>query len=188
MHVLKQLRRKLDDKAKKMILVRYQGESSNYRLYNPDKRKVSVSRDVVFEEQPKLPDTREEESSERKLLLPHTARGVDEIIEIDDDEDVAEADARDNERVDVVELDGVVQEAPEAEGRVLRDRELLRGPHRYIAEIDYSGYKPPEMYQEAVNGPESEKWVSAINDELQAHEKNQTWVVVKKEEDMKIID
>ena len=65
---------------------------------------------------------------------------------------------------------------------------MLRGPHRYIAEIDYSEYKPPETYQEAVNGPESEKWVSAINDELQAHEKNQTWVVVEKEEDMKIID
>ena len=92
-----------------------------------------MSRDVVFEEQPKLPDTSEAESSERKLVLPNTARGVDE--------DVAEAEARDNERVDVVG-----QEAPGAEGRVLRDRELLRGPHRYIAEIDYSEYKPPETY------------------------------------------
>ena len=105
MHVPKQLRRKLDDKAKKMIMVGYQGESSNYRLYDPDKRKVSVSRDVVFEENPKLPDTSEAESSERKLVLPNTARPVDEIIEIDNNEDVAEAEARDNERVDVVGID-----------------------------------------------------------------------------------
>ena len=179
-HVPKQLRRKLDDKAKKMILVGYQGESSNYRLYDPDNRKVSVSRDVVFHEHPKLPDT-----SERKLVLPNTARGVDEIIEIDDDEDVAEAETRDNERVDVVGIDGVGEEAPGAEGRVLRVHELPRGPHRYISEIDYSEYKPPETYQEAASGPESEKWVIAINDELQALEKNQTWVVVKKKEDMK---
>ena len=67
-------------------------------------------RDVVFEEQPKLPDTSEEESSERKLVLPNTGRDVDEIIEIDDDKDVAEAEARDNERVD-----GVEREAPGAE-------------------------------------------------------------------------
>ena len=101
-----------------MILVGHQGESSNYRLYDPDKRKVSVSREVVFEEKPKLPDTSEAESSERQLVLLNTARGVDEIIEIDDDEDVAEAEARDNERVDVVGINGVGQEAPGAEGRV----------------------------------------------------------------------
>jgi len=41
MHMPKQLRMKLDAKAKKMIFVRYQGESSNYRLFDPVKKKLS---------------------------------------------------------------------------------------------------------------------------------------------------
>lgn len=39
-HVPKLFREKLDDKAKKVILVGYQGESSN--LYDPEKKRVSV--------------------------------------------------------------------------------------------------------------------------------------------------
>lgn len=40
MHVPKQFCKKLDAKAKKVILVGYQGESSNYRLFNPDTMRV----------------------------------------------------------------------------------------------------------------------------------------------------
>lgn len=43
-HIPKQLRRKLDDKAKKMILVGYQGESENYRIYDPVSKKISIKR------------------------------------------------------------------------------------------------------------------------------------------------
>lgn len=49
-HVPKQLTTKLDVRAKRMLLVGYEGESSNYRLYDPVTKKVTVSRDVVFNE------------------------------------------------------------------------------------------------------------------------------------------
>lgn len=47
----KQLIRKFNARAKKIILVGYQGESANYRLYDPEKKTVSVSRNVSFREQ-----------------------------------------------------------------------------------------------------------------------------------------
>jgi len=47
-HIDKQLRKKLDPKAKKLILVEYQVNSTNYRLYDPSTDKVTVSRNVVF--------------------------------------------------------------------------------------------------------------------------------------------
>lgn len=50
-HVPKQFRKKLDDKCEKMILVGYQGESANYRLYDPKKKQVSISKDVIFNEE-----------------------------------------------------------------------------------------------------------------------------------------
>ena len=49
-HVPKQFTRKFDDRGKKIILVGYDGESTNYRLYHPDTKKVTVSRNVVFHE------------------------------------------------------------------------------------------------------------------------------------------
>lgn len=35
-HVLKQFRRKFDEKSKKLVMVGYQGNSSKYRVYDPD--------------------------------------------------------------------------------------------------------------------------------------------------------
>lgn len=51
-HVDKQFRKKMDKKAKKPKLVGYQGESTNYRMYDPETEKVIVSRNVVFNEIP----------------------------------------------------------------------------------------------------------------------------------------
>lgn len=49
-HTPKQLVKKLDARSRKMILVGYQGDSDNYRLYDIERKTVSVSRDVVFHE------------------------------------------------------------------------------------------------------------------------------------------
>lgn len=49
-YIDKQFRKKMDKKAKKLILVGYQAESKNYRLWNPETGKIIVSRDVVFNE------------------------------------------------------------------------------------------------------------------------------------------
>lgn len=49
-HIEKQFRKKLNAKAKKMLLVGYQAEYLNYRLYDPTTKRVLVSRNVVFNE------------------------------------------------------------------------------------------------------------------------------------------
>lgn len=49
-HVPKQLRDKLDAKAKKMLLVGYKGDSAGYRLYDSETKRVSEVRDVIFNE------------------------------------------------------------------------------------------------------------------------------------------
>lgn len=49
-HISKDVRRKLDAKAKKCILVGYGEEAKGYRLYNPSEVKIIFSRDVMFKE------------------------------------------------------------------------------------------------------------------------------------------
>ena len=49
-HVLKEKRTKLDSKSGKCIFIRYKDGLKGYKLWNPVKRKVVYSRDVVFKE------------------------------------------------------------------------------------------------------------------------------------------
>ena len=49
-HVLDELRRKLDPKVEKCIFVGYSLQQKGYRCYNPVTRELRVSRDVVFDE------------------------------------------------------------------------------------------------------------------------------------------
>ncbi|MCO5567662.1 hypothetical protein L7F22_021356 [Adiantum nelumboides] len=49
-HIPKEKRRKLDFKSRKLLFLGYSAESDAYRLYDPDTRTTTVSRDVVFDE------------------------------------------------------------------------------------------------------------------------------------------
>jgi len=46
----------------------------------------------------------------------------------------------------------------------------------------------PTTYEQAINSEEKDEWLKAINDELSAHKKNNTWSVVEKDASMNIID
>lgn len=50
-HTPNQLRVKLDDKSKKCVLLGVSDESKAYRLFDPVKNQIIISRDVVFEEE-----------------------------------------------------------------------------------------------------------------------------------------
>nr|GEY89548.1 copia-type polyprotein [Tanacetum cinerariifolium] len=50
-HVPSQRRLKLDDRSEKHVFVGYEKQSKGYKLYNPVKKKVVVSRDVEFDEE-----------------------------------------------------------------------------------------------------------------------------------------
>lgn len=68
-HVEKQFRKKLDAKTKKMLLVGYQTESSNYRLYDPTIKYVLVSQNIIFNETPSYENTLPEDHNNRELRI-----------------------------------------------------------------------------------------------------------------------
>ncbi|XP_015158466.1 uncharacterized protein [Solanum tuberosum] len=49
-HIPDQKRKKLDDKGEKCIFLGVSDQSKAYKLYNPNTKKILVSRDVVFDE------------------------------------------------------------------------------------------------------------------------------------------
>ncbi|KAL6421375.1 hypothetical protein ACFW04_012822 [Cataglyphis niger] len=160
LHINKQFR-KFDSKAKKVLLVGYQGDSANYRLYNPKTRNVSVSR-VMFNE-----TTQKELSTEETSMDKITFPQEEEFEKIAANEPVAE------EVPDVS-----VQEEAGAGRSMIR---FLR--YACIAECNV-----PITHQEAINGPNRKEWIKTIEDELEAHKVNKTWNIVPKTENKKLID
>nr|XP_025665251.1 uncharacterized protein LOC112763924 [Arachis hypogaea] len=71
-----QLRKKLDDKGEKCIFIGYSTDSKAYKLYNPETKKVIISRDVTFDEK----DMWDWNTKTKKQLtiIPNTCDEVEE--------------------------------------------------------------------------------------------------------------
>lgn len=146
-----------------MFFVGYQGDSTNYRVYNPDTKSVSVSRNVLFHEYHDKPESLKKNKKEVTLSigdeeepLPHDQNEPDTVIE---------------EVAPKRECIGCSR-SPVFEERQLRDRSTLRGPVRYEANL--AEYETPTTFREAVAGKDSLKWKYAIREELEAHRENNT--------------
>lgn len=50
-HIPDEKRKKVDDKGEKCIFLSVSEQSKAYRLYNPNTKKIIISRDVVFDEE-----------------------------------------------------------------------------------------------------------------------------------------
>lgn len=70
--------------------------------------------------------------------------------------------------------------------RILRDRNTLKAPDRYEANV--IEYNTPLTFQEAVTGPDCDQWKQAVKEELEAHQKNNTWIIQQRKDDQKLID
>lgn len=148
-HVPKQFRHKLDAKSRKMILVGYDGDSTNYRLYDPAMRSVNVSRDVSFIEDdvdvPKPTEDFDEMSLPSSTVASEMQNQDDAVAEIADQELFQDAE------------DGPPEEEGTVNSRVLRDRSRIEKPARYQVNLVES---PPLTFQDAMDGPDSAEWKS----------------------------
>lgn len=167
-HIDKQFRKKMDEKARKYVMVGYQGESTNYRMYDPESDKVIVSRNVVFDEIPK------------QLPLPNISPGIRLPVDKDvpdrvNKSEVPEQQGEENEEL-FTASDWEANESSDMETpsppRRLKDRDSIRRPKRYKTNIIQ--YDTPTSFQEAITGSEAKEWSRAVENELAAHERNNT--------------
>lgn len=174
-------------------------------MYDPETRKVSVSRHVVFRERTSSNETGELITSEVEVVLPSPGRrevnpepreqaadnevAVDnarvgndivECVEVSDDD--GPADAR-----EAVERAGQQRQRGAGELRALRDRATIRTPERY-REVNLAEHHVPTTLHEATTGPEAVQWTAAIRNELEAHDRNGTWKIIPRIPGKKIID
>ena len=82
-HAPKEQKKNLDDKGVKCIFIGYNSESKAYRLYDPINKKIIISRDIEFLENPW--DSSIDESSSTSSKVPTIEDEEDDISDQQED-------------------------------------------------------------------------------------------------------
>jgi hypothetical protein len=167
-HVPKENRSKLDNKAEKCIFIGYKDGVKGYKLWNPETKKTVYSRDVVFRE---VKDVSKQE-------FPPTQDEPEKIeLELDD----AKSESSEEEEAEEAEEEEEEPHTPVLR-RSVRDR---RQPERY-SPLDFrSNFSlsitddDPRTVREAVNLEDSKLWKKAMVEEMDALDKNEAWDIVE---------
>eukprot|EP00253_Pinus_taeda_P008164 PITA_08164 len=184
-HIPDQLRRKLDSKGEKCLFIGYSEESKAYRLYIPSTKKFFVSRDVQFIEEEAW-DGSIEKTVNVKNCLSHD----------EDDEEAAEVHPQ------------TAAPTPGQQATPLRRNESTspRTPQSGSSSASSSTCTPNErgkkfrnlsdIYDEGMNSLfalycnvddpihfeyaiKDKKWIEAMDEEMNAIERNKTWDLVE---------
>ena len=168
LNIPKEKRTKLNPKSKKVIVVGYEGESSNYRLWDNEVCKVYISSDVDFNE-----------NSCRVQGVNKTSNfSIDIDFKVDEEPLENEDNIAAPENIEREQIyDEAAIEEDDLQGRRLRNRNLIRPPDRFGVPVAFFADVVPTTYNEAVASQSAEKWKLAMNEEIQALEENKTWTL-----------
>ena len=158
-HIPKDERPKLNSKARKSILIGYGTETKGYRLYDPKRGKVFYSRDVQVNEMECGVEKESSEQDERRYV---------ELEFPSDDESLS---------------DIPVEPVP-------RRSERKRRPPTYYGEWANSvkfDIKEPQTFSQALDSPDKQHWMNAMENEMDSLYDNDVWDLVELPKDRKTV-
>ena len=164
-NITKEKRKKFDAKSQKVTFVGYDNESCNYRLWDDAINKVHISSDVDFNENGEKSYTDSDNTAKIKLDF---GEETNEAIE-DQDNNTEEG-----QQV----LQQVAENSVAGQERQLRNRALLRCPDRYGVPVALIAEAIPTTYEDAMRGPDAEKWSNTMIEEIKAIEESDKCVFV----------
>ncbi|KAH9681844.1 hypothetical protein KPL71_027113 [Citrus sinensis] len=168
-HVPDESRAKLDDKSEKFIFIGYENNSKGYKLYNPNNGKIVINRDVVFDEEGEW----------------DFGSSVDDFnffpIEEDDHTQIKQVDEQQEPATPPISLASTtcgdsppsfLNERTEERTRSLQDLYEVTERHDNLTLFCLFANCEPVNFQEAAL---DEKWRIAMDEEIKAIVKNDTW-------------
>ena len=164
---------KLEPKSDKVVFVGYPKETRGYYFYKPSENKVFVARGGVF--------------LEKEFVSKTVSGSTVHLEEIRDETAQPEAIQEPND-IEVMEPEVVLETEPilanDTQGP-RRSERTSRPPLRYGFLVSNNGdlvvvdSDDPTTFQEAVDGPDSDKWLEAMKEEMQSMSDNQVWDLVE---------
>ncbi|KAG8481529.1 hypothetical protein CXB51_026324 [Gossypium anomalum] len=163
---------KLEPRSIKCVILGYKAGVKGYKLWCPENRKVVISRDVVFDETAMLPNLSLKDCSNKE-----NQKQVEHQINTESTPQVS------------TKIDNRVASSPQYSIAKNRTKREIKPPKKY-AEADLVAYalnvaedidanQEPSNYSEAISCEDSEKWMFAMQEEMESLHKNKTWDLVK---------
>lgn len=190
-HTPKQRRSKWDAKSKQMLFVGYGGNQKGFRCFDSDKKVVVVSRDVVFLDPgfAKVSDTVEinldETNSEPNIVSSKSVFTKNEIPPIHNENTSNESadEVYDQDVKDESDDNSIVDNTDETETYQPHTR-VRKAPERYgfatsTAREPILPDPDPVSVQDALQRHDRSEWRKAMEEEMDAMETNDTWVLTQ---------
>ncbi|WJX29428.1 hypothetical protein P8452_18069 [Trifolium repens] len=165
-YVKRQLSTKLEPRSDKCLFVGYPKETKGYYFYNPTEGKVFVARTGVFLEKEFI----SKEISGRKVDLEEIqeSQSIDEPVEEHEQETQVIVDEQPAQVEQDQRRSSRIRNQPERYGYLITDQ----------GDVLLMDQDEPVTYQEAITGPESEKWLEAMKSKMDSMYTNQVWTLV----------
>lgn len=137
-HVPKQLRTKLDEKAKLEIFVGFEADSKAYRIFKPEKNDVDCKRDVIFRGELHFQDKNNDIVEEKKkdyiplqLIAENDETLNDENVEEEKNVDNNDAVLQDDEEEQESEDEYLEFDDEDEENQSVESEEVAENPEDY---------------------------------------------------------
>lgn len=171
-------------------MVGYCGEKDGFRVWTQSDNKMHLSRDVIFHQEKIIPRKTDilvgnSDKTMRLTVLSDSeeeSRNLPELPDISNNGEVAsvsnEEDFHKNDEADGVE-------------KLEEDRRSLRSVRKPTYLEDYvliAEYNVPETFESATTASDSDKWRSAMDEEIASLNENHTWELVNPPQNHKIIN
>jgi hypothetical protein len=178
-HVPKKERGKFDPTGRKCVLVGYCETQKAFRLWDPSARKVRISRDVLFDEfiSDHLDTIPEFESTSTPASEPveeELAGELNDIFVPSEEISEEELDIAPVDRPDPVHPIRVSARVNKGRPAVSWADESQTPTYAGLAAVD-AELSEPLTYQEAMDSPQANEWVAAMDKELASLKKNDAW-------------
>ncbi len=196
MHIPKKFRQKVDKKTEKCIFLGYATNAKGYRLWNSERRQITIRRDVIFNEKSVCPEGGGEHVIVDTSTDPEVAK-AEEVPEEESEHSENEAESEDDdgaaEDVQPVDLlEDAAEEEIESEEEPVKQRP--RRTERQMAGqepkcfgnwFNYSvstspesQLKEPKTWKTAMQSEHAQNWKKATQSEYDSLQEHGVWELV----------
>ena len=193
MQIPKELRKRWDAKSKRCIFIGFCVSSNGYRLWDPESRRVYLSRDVIFLEQ-------DFDGRVKRLKEQSASKGSSEILSENYEEEAEDRSNDGNNDENSVAEEVLVH----SKGDLRRSEKARRPPEREgiitgtwskFADYENASYRcaddvigEPKTVKQALESPDKSKWKKELDSEYKFVVEYNTWNLVKPQKGQNIVD
>lgn len=172
---------KFDEKSIKSILVGY--DSNGYKLLNVENNEMFIARDVIFDELNFEQSRPTFSSSDKNITIPAKISKPDsdsaKLIESQQQHSSNNNTSSTSEPCTTRRSERILNLPP-------KDYKQMNDPDMYLS-LSFTTQSLPKSFKDIFNMPDCDKWLKAVQSEIESLRSNQTWNLVDRPKNTNIV-